>query len=524
MDDKAGVKRRDSPHPSPSLQSMENVSQQYHYAASSSQQPARPPANGQSSMQQANHLPPIHQSAMQSQPQYAAQPTHYLPANNYAPYQNGAMQPAPMPSNVGLNGQNGIMRFPIPQTPLDSRQISSSRHKKEIKRRTKTGCLTCRKRRIKCDEAQPHCRNCAKSKRECLGYDPIFKQQSGPAPIAAKPDATSISPEATVTLPSNPYQVPPNYPGTGGAFVAYGASLDPALSTGDQPLAMAQNNYTSSLQPLRRVVPLTMDDLFALNDVPPQYHKREAPPPISSATQQEIADFYMFHFAPGLDRVLETNFYTTHGLDYLQANPSLQDFVSQCVEQFKGRTDDANSTNRIRSLEARLVWQLAIMPRATTSFPDLTARIDTLENLLTGQFLDPSRIPSSPPPGTEQPKYNEQTFWHHLGRFVSIRDDHPDPSATRQINDALGAMRGILSMLENRDVLYSMAVARHVGGRMPDFHPQRHLVASTNDANDDVNKLKVAHQFVESEDQRGTSQPIQRVCGMSLRSWALQKQ
>lgn len=24
-----------------------------------------------------------------------------------------------------------------------------------------------------CDEAQPACRNCAKSKRECLGYDPI---------------------------------------------------------------------------------------------------------------------------------------------------------------------------------------------------------------------------------------------------------------------------------------------------------------------------------------------------------------
>lgn len=44
----------------------------------------------------------------------------------------------------------------------------------EIKRRTKTGCLTCRRRRIKCDEQHPMCKNCCKSERICLGYDPIF--------------------------------------------------------------------------------------------------------------------------------------------------------------------------------------------------------------------------------------------------------------------------------------------------------------------------------------------------------------
>ena len=38
------------------------------------------------------------------------------------------------------------MRYPIPP---DGRVMSGGRHKKEIKRRTKTGCLTCRKRRIK---------------------------------------------------------------------------------------------------------------------------------------------------------------------------------------------------------------------------------------------------------------------------------------------------------------------------------------------------------------------------------------
>jgi len=38
------------------------------------------------------------------------------------------------------------------------------------KKRTKSGCLTCRKRRIKCDEARPICQNCIKSKRHCDGY------------------------------------------------------------------------------------------------------------------------------------------------------------------------------------------------------------------------------------------------------------------------------------------------------------------------------------------------------------------
>ncbi|KAK9238261.1 hypothetical protein V1525DRAFT_401545 [Lipomyces kononenkoae] len=57
--------------------------------------------------------------------------------------------------------------------------VTAHKPVKEIKRRTKTGCLTCRKRRIKCDERHPICFNCAKSKRVCLGYDPVFKAQRG---------------------------------------------------------------------------------------------------------------------------------------------------------------------------------------------------------------------------------------------------------------------------------------------------------------------------------------------------------
>lgn len=34
-------------------------------------------------------------------------------------------------------------------------------------RRVRTGCLTCRERHLKCDEAAPDCLNCRKSNREC---------------------------------------------------------------------------------------------------------------------------------------------------------------------------------------------------------------------------------------------------------------------------------------------------------------------------------------------------------------------
>lgn len=34
-------------------------------------------------------------------------------------------------------------------------------------KRVRTGCLTCRERHLKCDEAMPHCNNCKKSNREC---------------------------------------------------------------------------------------------------------------------------------------------------------------------------------------------------------------------------------------------------------------------------------------------------------------------------------------------------------------------
>jgi len=269
-----------------------------------------------------------------------------------------------------------------------------------------------------------------------------------------------------------------------------------------------------------------MDQLFAINDVPPQYQKQDAPPPLSPAALQDVTEFYEYHFARGLNTLLETDWYTVHGANTLQSIPELLDLTFQCAEQLKSQNDSSSATNHIRSLESLLVWNLTLMHRSSFPGSDLSARIDTLQNLLTGQFLDPTRLPAPPQPDLPPEKQNEQAFWHNLGRFTAIRDDGNGDNPTtssRQIADTLAAMRGLLGMQENRDVLYSIAIGRHIGGRMLEFQPPRRLVATSNSPNDEVNKLKVAHQFVESEDAQGTTQVIQRICSMALRSWTLQK-
>ncbi|KAF1982629.1 hypothetical protein K402DRAFT_424384 [Aulographum hederae CBS 113979] len=59
--------------------------------------------------------------------------------------------------------------------------IAQAQHAARIRKRTKTGCLTCRKRRIKCGEERPTCTNCIKSKRHCEGYNQrvVFKNPLG---------------------------------------------------------------------------------------------------------------------------------------------------------------------------------------------------------------------------------------------------------------------------------------------------------------------------------------------------------
>jgi hypothetical protein len=263
---------------------------------------------------------------------------------------------------------------------------------------------------------------------------------------------------------------------------------------------------------------------------------------LSSEVNNELEDFYNFKYAHALDKLFETSWYTTVGFATLTADHKLHEFAVQCMEEMRAKPGPYGQTAPVTaqaSLEARLVWSLAAMPRVhhlhntnSTSSNSLTRellpRLDTVEHLLTGRYLDVARVP--PPAASvvemsaeQDLKSAQQAFWYHLGRFTSLRDDQGDVQTLEDVSRELANMRVILNMLENRDVLYSIAVARHIGGRMPDWSPQTPHLPLSNDPNDDVNKLHVAHGFVQTEDQRGSSQVIQRICSMSLRSWSLQQ-
>lgn len=87
---------------------------------------------------------------------------NFPPISQYHPplpgisHHHGSMPSGYPPSNLHEAGTPGGPMDPFPQPPslLISptevhRALATGRQKKEVKRRTKTGCLTCRKRRIK---------------------------------------------------------------------------------------------------------------------------------------------------------------------------------------------------------------------------------------------------------------------------------------------------------------------------------------------------------------------------------------
>ncbi|ORY63247.1 uncharacterized protein BCR38DRAFT_344223 [Pseudomassariella vexata] len=69
-------------------------------------------------------------------------------------------------------------------------------------RRTRSGCYTCRSRRVKCDEAHPVCERCRKGKRDCLYPEPQATKGS---------EATASSNEAAGGTQASPASSPEVY-------------------------------------------------------------------------------------------------------------------------------------------------------------------------------------------------------------------------------------------------------------------------------------------------------------------------
>ncbi|KAI9932958.1 hypothetical protein MW887_009210 [Aspergillus wentii] len=473
------------------------------------------------------------------------------------------------PTNVAQMGMspNAQMRYQLPGDP--NKMLSGGRHKKEVKRRTKTGCLTCRKRRIKCDEGHPVCRNCVKSKRECLGYDPVFRPQpTTPSAIQPAPNP----PPSLVVNPQDPSypSAPPGYmpaasqpfapslsPTTSTEQFDYGAAIDPALEGNASNMAAVQNaTAEGNLQPpvntattgtatpsesaSFRVKQVQVNDLLALRGIPPP-----PPHPITSLQPgrlEEIQAVFLATYAPAIDKFLETRWFQEKALTHLMGNAQLMAEYSALIDAFNDRNlSDPNVIARLESFEASVVWSSMTLCRHVMSVSNGThgqdydllvasTRLDVIESLITGEHLDSNplaqfaaREPSSNPPSLpDQLLQRALDFWSALGHFLTLHDN--EASSAKEIDDTLARCRTLLDTFENRDVIYSIAIARHVGQRWADFPRSLPQPVTTNEK-DAGAKLYVAQKFLEQEASgKGTTQVIKRICGMVVRSWIVSRE
>ncbi|KKK25087.1 C6 finger domain protein [Aspergillus rambellii] len=540
-----------SPHQQLHQQSQQSPDMYHNHQGISSQM------NSSSMQGQSSHIPQA--------PIGSPMPSNMPPMASVSQYMAG------YPTNVSQMGMSpgAQMRYQLPGDP--NKMLSGGRHKKEVKRRTKTGCLTCRKRRIKCDEGHPVCRNCVKSKRDCLGYDPVFKQ---PTPSAIQPapnpqPSLVVNPQDPSSSQSSYPSAPPGYvPAASQPFAPsqppptptdrhdYGAAIDPSLDRnnsstmtsvqsvtdgGLQPTVNPATTTTGNSEPTSfRLKQVQISDLLALRGIPP-------PPPHPITTLppnrlEEIQAVFLATYAPAIDRFFETRWFQERALNHLLANAQLMAEYSALIEAFNDRNlSDPNVVTRLESFEASVVWSTMTLCRHVMNGSngnhgqdyDLLAaskRLDVIESMITGEHLDsnplaqfPAREPAANPPSLpDQLMQRQLDFWSAIGYFLTLHDN--EASSAKEIDDTLARCRTLLDTYENRDVIYSIAIARHLGQRWADF-PRSFPQPITTNEKDAGAKLYVAQKFLEQEaGGKGTTQVIKRICGMVVRSWFVSRE
>lgn len=270
-----------------------------------------------------------------------------------------------------------------------------------------------------------------------------------------------------------------------------------------------------------------------------------SPPPeattVPPARIEEIKMIFM-SYALAIDKFLECQWFEAKGVSHLLANPRLLSQYSALLDGFNDRNiHDPTVLARLESREASVIWETMTLCRIANSTDSesngnaptntdtellyAVKRLSVYEALVTGAHLernpvDLDNFPESEPayqlPGLGgQIKGRELQFWESIGRYVTLHDN--DPSSLRQKDEALVVCRGLLDTFENRDVIYSVAIVRHIAKYQP--RKLKPLTGST-DEKDAAAKLYVACKFLEDEARgKGTTQVIKRLCGMVVKYW-----
>ena len=292
-----------------------------------------------------------------------------------------------------------------------------------------------------------------------------------------------------------------------------------------------------------------IEELCAIGDVSPAPLSFRSP--LAPRQFEEIQAIYLHTYAPALDKFFETSWFKEWSLRRLLGNQRLCEQFATMLLRFSievnrqyhiptlpGNSDLDLEQKMTRSLETTVVWAMMGLAQPLVGSPDLTQedkdagvfkaaeRFETLENLLLGQYLDPkppseqnSERNGDGGQGNVEPENKRQyDFWRHVRTFLTLRDD--EASAAKEIDDTLANCRTVLESYENRDIIYSIMIARHIGQRLAEF-PDSLPRPTTNDEAENKNKLHVAKSFIDRQQGKGTTQVVQRVCNMVVRSWSL---
>lgn len=280
-----------------------------------------------------------------------------------------------------------------------------------------------------CDEAHPSCKNCAKSKRDCLGYDPIFKAQPGPAAIQPAP-STGFAPRLIALTYSLSYSVSNSSIG--------GQSYAQTISTGSSPASSCEAYEYSSIDPsldassahpqistaasmmehqtyrpelkrrldrdspfssgsdTTRATPIPrsstpglarlqenqggnaakrikIDDLLSVSSssqplTPPSSEAASYASPSNSV--EGMKALYRSRFAPSLDDFLETSWFGKRGSDRILADNQLLEVMAEIFERLKARNgsfvEEEDPSIRRKGRHSGLLWAAVKMCYGTS--------------------------------------------------------------------------------------------------------------------------------------------------------------
>ena len=270
-----------------------------------------------------------------------------------------------------------------------------------------------------------------------------------------------------------------------------------------------------------------------------------------------MKELYSAVYGPSADKFLETKWFANRGLPHLLNNPLLCEKYKVLLSRFHiTASSDYRGNSVNQSLEAHIVWETFLLARQvsasinSTNDPNATVeanegvheaakRVEILEALVTNQKLDAANAASDPqtqgsnattpsgPALNDQLRTRERDFWRNTAKFCTLKDDSRSytENPVDEINNVLSHMRTLLDSRENRDIIYSIAIARHIGQQLVEKAAAEGSAASSqpvgNDEEDPRTKNSVARSFIQSEaGGRGTNQVVQRFCGMAIMAWS----